>query len=57
MSNLEGPDSAEERVQDVKVVEEALNRAVSDALRQHKQAGRLMHQFMVRGHWRRAPSS
>ena len=39
MSNLEGPDSAEERVQDVNVVEEALARAVSDALRTHKRAG------------------
>lgn len=39
MSNLEGPDSAEERVQDVNVVGEALARAVGDALRSHKRAG------------------
>jgi hypothetical protein len=39
MSNPEETISAEERVQDVKVVEEALSRAVSNALRQHKQAG------------------
>ncbi len=39
MSNLEGPDSAEERVQDVNVVAEALARAVGDALRSHKRAG------------------
>ena len=39
MSNLEGPASAEERVQDVNVVAEALARAVGDALRIHKRAG------------------
>ena len=39
MSSPEKTTSAEERVQDVKIVEEALTRAVSDALRQHKQAG------------------
>jgi len=39
VSNLEGPGSAEERVQDVNVVEEALARAVGDALRSHKRAG------------------
>jgi len=39
VSNLEGPDSAEERVQDVNVVGEALARAVGDALRSHKRAG------------------
>jgi len=39
VSNLEGPDSAEERVQDVNVVAEALARAVGDALRSHKRAG------------------
>ena len=39
MSNREGPDSAEERVQDVNVVAEALARAVGDALRSHKRAG------------------
>ena len=39
MSNLEGSDSAEERVHDVNVVEEALARAVGDALRSHKRAG------------------
>ena len=39
MSNPERTASAGERVQDVKVVEEALTRAVSDALRRHKQAG------------------
>ena len=39
MSNLEGADSANQRVQDVNVVEEALARAVGDALRTHKRAG------------------
>ncbi len=39
MSNPESTTSAEERVQDVKVVEEALARAVGDALRDHKRAG------------------
>ncbi len=39
MSDLERPDSAEERVQDVNVVEKALARAVGDALRSHKRAG------------------
>jgi len=31
--------SADQRVQDVKVVEDALPKAVSDALRRHRQAG------------------
>ena len=39
MSNLESADSADQRVQDVNVVEEALARAVGDALRTHKRAG------------------
>jgi hypothetical protein len=39
VSNLERTDSADQRVQDVHVVEEALARAVSDALRTHKRAG------------------
>ncbi len=39
MSKPERVDSADERVQDVKLVEEALARAVSDALRDHKRAG------------------
>jgi hypothetical protein len=39
VSDLERPDSAEERVQDVNVVEKALARAVGDALRSHKRAG------------------
>ncbi len=39
MANAESPSSAEERVQDVKLVEEALARAVSAALQQHKRAG------------------
>ena len=39
MSNLERADSADQRVQDVNVVEEALARAVRDALRAHKRAG------------------
>lgn len=39
MSNFERVDSPEQRVQDVKVVEEALARAVGDALRTHKRAG------------------
>lgn len=39
MSNLESTDSADQRVQDVNVVEEALARAVGDALRTHKRAG------------------
>ena len=39
MSNAERPDSANERVQSVTVVEEALARAVGDALRAYKLAG------------------
>ena len=39
MSTPEGTMSADQRVQDVKVVEAALARAVGDALRQHKRAG------------------
>jgi hypothetical protein len=39
VSNLESADSADQRVQDVNVVEEALARAVGDALRTHKRAG------------------
>ena len=39
MSNPERADSADQRVQDVNVVEEALARAVGDALRNHKRAG------------------
>jgi hypothetical protein len=39
MSNPKRTASAGERVQDIKVVEKALTRAVSDALRRHKQAG------------------
>ena len=39
MSNTERADAADERVQDVKLVEEALARAVGDALRAHKRAG------------------
>ena len=39
MSNLESADAADQRVQDVNVVEEALARAVGDALRTHKRAG------------------
>ena len=39
MSNPERVESAYERVQDVKLVEEALARAVSEALRDHKRAG------------------
>ena len=39
MSNPERADSADQRVQDVNVVEEALARAVGDALRTHKRAG------------------
>ena len=39
MSNPERTASAGERVRDVKIVEEALTRSVSDALRRHKQAG------------------
>ena len=39
MSNLERADSAAQRVQDVNVLEEALARAVGDALRAHKRAG------------------
>ena len=39
MSTPEGTTSADERVQDVEVVEEALARAVGDALRQHRRAG------------------
>ena len=39
MSNPERTMSADQRVQDVKVVEDALTKAVSDALRRHRQAG------------------
>lgn len=39
MSNFENAESANQRVQDVNVVEEALARAVGDALRTHKRAG------------------
>ncbi len=39
MRNPERADAADERVQDVTVVEEALARAVGDALRYHKRAG------------------
>ena len=39
MSNADRADAAAELVQDVKVVEEALARAVGDALRDHKRAG------------------
>ena len=39
MSSPERSDSANQRVQDVNVVEEALARAVGDALRTHKRAG------------------
>ena len=39
MSNVEGSDSANQRVQDVNIVEEALARAVGRALRNHKRAG------------------
>ena len=39
MSNLERADSANQRVQDVNVVEDALARAVRAALRAHKRAG------------------
>ena len=39
MSNPERAMSADERVQDAKVVEDALTKAVSDALRRHRQAG------------------
>lgn len=39
MGKPERVDSADKRVQDVKLVEEALARAVSDALRDHKRAG------------------
>ena len=39
MSNIERADAADERVQDLKVVEEALARAVGEALRYHKRAG------------------
>ena len=39
MSNVERSDSANQRVQDVNIVEEALARAVGDALRNHKRAG------------------
>jgi hypothetical protein len=38
VSNPERADSADQRVQDVNVVEEALARAESDALRAHKRA-------------------
>ena len=39
MSNPERTTYPDERVQDAKVVEEALAKAVSEALRQHKRAG------------------
>ena len=39
MSNPERAMSADERVQDAEVVENALTKAVSDALRRHRQAG------------------
>ena len=39
MSNSRRVDSPRQRVQDVKVVEQALARAVGDALRSHKRAG------------------
>ena len=39
MSNVERSDSSNQRVQDVNIVEEALARAVGDALRNHKRAG------------------
>jgi hypothetical protein len=39
VSKPERTDSANQRVQDVNVVEEALARAISDALRTHKRAG------------------
>jgi hypothetical protein len=39
VSNVERSDSANQRVQDVNIVEEALARAVGDALRNHKRAG------------------
>ena len=39
MSNTERADAADERVQDVRLVEDALARAVGDALRAHKRAG------------------
>ena len=39
MSNVERSDSANQRVRDVNIVEEALARAVGDALRNHKRAG------------------
>ena len=39
MSDTERTDTAIERVQDVKIVEEALARAIGEALRDHKRAG------------------
>lgn len=39
MSNPERADSANERVQDLEIVEDALARGVRDALRHHKAAG------------------
>jgi len=39
VSNPEGSTHADERVQDAKVVEEALAKAVSEALQHHKRAG------------------
>ena len=39
MSSPEGAAYPDERVQDAKVVEEALAKAVSEALRHHKRAG------------------
>lgn len=39
MGNFRGADSPHRRVQDVRIVEEALARAVGDALRSHKRAG------------------
>ena len=39
MSDTERTDTVNERVQDVKIVEEALARAIGEALRDHKRAG------------------
>lgn len=39
MGNIEKTTYADERVQDVKVVEEALAKAVGEALQDHKRAG------------------
>ena len=51
MSNLERADSADQRVQDVNVVEEALARAVSDALRTHKRAGNSVPEWREKVRW------